>query len=295
MHKMLIEQLNTEYGMPGLQFEFGKGGLVKAAVHTSVATGEIYLHGAHVTRWQPAGHREVLWVSGSSWFEAGKPIRGGVPICFPWFGAHPTDALLPAHGTARISQWQVTATSLTAAGSVQLSFEYVTESFLVQYTVEFGPTLRMCLQVTLAASSAKVVQFEEALHSYFAVSDVQQIVIEGLESAPFIDKMDGAAVTSATGRPIRFSGETDRVYFDTDATCTLRDWASARRIVISKSGSLSTVVWNPWTAKAARMPDFGDNDWPGMVCIETANVAGNAIELEPGDSHSMHVEVAVNT
>ena len=146
----------------------------------------------------------------------------------------------------------------------------------------------------MPATAQQSQSFEEALHTYFSVRDVRQVTIEGLESADYIDKMDAARIKPAAGQPIRFAEETDRVYFDTDAVCVLRDPGHRRRITVSKSGSLSTIVWNPWTAKAARMPDFGDREWPGMVCIESANVASNAVELNPGQHHQMQLKISVD-
>jgi glucose-6-phosphate 1-epimerase len=136
-------------------------------------------------------------------------------------------------------------------------------------------------------------RFEDALHTYFSVSDVRSVSISGLEQARYIDKVDGAAEKSATGNAIVFMGETDRVYLNTVAECQLIDPDRKRTIVISKSGSQSTVVWNPWIAKSARMPDFGDHEWPEMVCIETANVGSNAIELAPNTSHTTTVVIRV--
>lgn len=295
------DQLNAKFVGPGLlpdselRFEPGQGSLTRAIIDNSVCKAEVYLQGAHVTKWRPAGQTEVLWLSEQSWFEAGKPIRGGVPICFPWFGAHQSDASLPSHGTARLIEWHVTAADVLPDGAVQIVLAAEIDAFAVRYTIAFGASLAMSLQVMLPDTAQQPQSFEAALHTYFSVSDVRQVTIEGLESAAYIDKMDAARVKPAAGQPIRFEQETDRVYFDTDAVCVLRDPGHHRRITVSKSGSLSTIVWNPWTAKAARMPDFGDGEWPEMVCIESANVASNAVKLQPGQNHQMNVTIALET
>ena len=288
-----VQSLCEQFKVPGLHFEAGQGGLTKAVVATPVASGEIYLHGAHVTLWQPAGHEPVLWMSRSSLFQPGKPIRGGVPICFPWFGPHASDPSAPAHGFARTALWELTEARTTAEGGLSLSLQTRIDSFSVRFTVEFGSVLQMTLLTEPGPGSSTGLRFEDALHTYFSVSDVRNVSITGLEQVPYIDKVDGAAEKPATGTAIEFMGETDRVYLKTDSECHLQDPGRNRTIAISKSGSQSTVVWNPWIAKSARMPDFGDHEWPEMVCIETANVGFNAVELAPKSIHSTAVVIRV--
>lgn len=288
-----VQSLGEQFKVPGLHFEAGQGGLTKAVVATPVAAGEIYLHGAHVTSWQPAGHEPVLWMSRSSLFQPGKPIRGGVPICFPWFGPHASDPSAPAHGFARTALWEVTEARTTAEGGISLALHTRIDSFSVRFTVEFGSVLQLTLTTEPVPGTSTGLRFEDALHTYFSVSDVRNISITGLEQARYIDKVDGASEKPATGSAIEFMGETDRVYLNTVAECQLVDPDRKRTIVISKSGSQSTVVWNPWVAKSARMPDFGDHEWPEMVCIETANVGHNAIELAPNSSHSTNAVIRV--
>lgn len=288
-----MQSLCEQFKVPGLHFEAGQGGLTKAVVATPVASGEIYLHGAHVTSWQPAGHEPVLWMSRSSLFQPGKPIRGGVPICFPWFGPNASDASAPAHGFARTAMWEVAEAGPTAEGGISMTLQTRIDPFAVRFTVEFGSVLRMTLATELATGVSTSHRFEDALHTYFSVSDVRNISITGLEQSRYIDKLDGAAEKPSTGVAIEFIGETDRVYFDSDSECHLHDPGRKRTIAVSKSGSHSTVVWNPWIAKSARMPDFGDHEWPEMVCIETANVGVNAVELAPKSIHSTTVVIRV--
>ena len=288
-----VQSLCKQFKVPGLHFEAGQGGLTKAVIATPVASGELYLQGAHVTSWQPAGHAPVLWMSRSSLFQPGKPIRGGVPICFPWFGPHASDPSAPAHGFARTALWEVTEARTTADGVISLSLQTRIDSFSVRFTVEFGPVLQMTLTTEPGPGSSTGLRFEDALHTYLSVSDVRNVSITGLEQVRYIDKVDGAAEKPATGAAIEFTGETDRVYFTTESECHLHDPGRNRTIAISKSGSQSTVVWNPWIAKSARMLDFGDHEWPEMVCIETANVGVNAVELAPKSIHSTTVVIQV--
>lgn len=288
-----VEDLTSRFPVAGLRFVPGPGGLVKAVVESPAACGAVYLHGAHVSEWQPSGQAPVLWMSEASQFAPGKPIRGGIPICFPWFGGHPTDSTSPAHGVARIREWELVTAELLPAGGVRLELRTSIEQYELRYRVDMGRVLDLTLEVRLAADAGGSMRFEEALHTYLAVGDILQVSIAGLESARFLDKVGSVQLRPATGEPVRFTGEVDRVYLDTTADCVLRDPVLQREVRVSKSRSLATVIWNPWIAKSARMPDFGDQEWPGMVCIETANVADHAVELLPGQSHVMTASLSV--
>lgn len=288
------EDLKERFCFRGLTFERGSGGLVRAVVSTDSVTGELYLHGAHVTAFRPHGHESVLWMSAASVFEPGKPIRGGVPICFPWFGPHPSDNTLPGHGRARLQEWTLASVWNFDDGGIGLQLQTVIDNFELSYHVHFGRRLELELRVSLPSDAASPAIFEEALHTYLAVSDIRQVRVAGLESSEFIDKVGNAASMPATGEPIEFPGETDRVYAPTSSPCVLTDPEKCRTITVAKAGSQSTVVWNPWIAKSARMPDFGDHEWPGMVCIETANVGASAVTLHAGQSHTMAAVISVS-
>lgn len=275
-------------------FHEGADGLTRLRVASALATAEITLDGAHVTHFQPAGAAPLLFLSRCSHFAPGKPIRGGVPICFPWFGPRTGHPESPAHGFARTRRW--TAESLIAAesGSVTAVFRLSSDDdtrvhwphdFIARLRVEVSQQLTMTLEVENTGGAP--LQFEEALHTYFAVSDVREVAITGLEGAAYLDKTDGLQRKKLGSEPLRIVSETDRVFPATTATCTIDDPALQRRIVVEKSGSHTTVVWNPWVAKAAAMPDFGDGEWPQMLCIETANTGDDAITLAPGAVHAM--------
>lgn len=288
-----LEALNRQFSLSGLVFQEGPGGLIQAIVHTPTCSGAVFLHGAHVTEWTPSGCKPVLWMSRESQFTSGKPIRGGIPICFPWFGPHPTDSSQPAHGTARTSEWTLTKVEQTANDGIAFEFQVQLGDFSLSYRVDFGHTLNLMMTVARSSKSLTSDSCELALHTYLAVGDINSVRISGLEKVSYIDKMDGATVKAASGEAISFVGETDRVYFDTDDQCQLIDPVLQRRILVEKCGSKSTVVWNPWIAKSQRMADFGDEEWPGMVCIESANVGPNRMALGPGESTEVAVQIAV--
>ncbi len=289
----MLPELTRHFAVPGLTFEHGKGGLSRAVVNTPASQGEVVLQGAHIASWKPAGQQPVLWLSQMSHFEKGKPIRGGVPICFPWFGPNAKDGALPAHGYARLVEWQMAETHANEDGSIAVRLETSIDPFELSFQIEFGIALKMTLRTQLSSNAISPQMFEDALHTYFAVSDIRSISIAGLEGTAYVDKVDQALLKAASGSPIRFTGETDRVYVGTRADCLLLDEGLRRVIRISKSGSSSTVVWNPWIEKSKRMADFGDDEWQKMVCIETANVGGCRIELLPGESHSTTTTISV--
>lgn len=284
----------------GVRLEPGNGGLSKIVVATPVASAEVYLHGAHVTHFQPAGQQPVLFMSAASKFEAGKAIRGGVPICFPWFGPLENHPKAPAHGFARTSPWSLANATRAADGTVTLTLELARgedpasdwpHAFRATYTVTVGSELTTAL--TVHHVSGEPFLYELALHTYLTVGDIRQVSVHGLEHTPFKDKMLAGREQPGVESPIRFAGETDRVYLDTTAPITVEDPALKRSITVAKSGSASTVVWNPWVAKAKAMADFGDDEWPGMVCVETANVGGSAVTLSAGQSHTTAAKLSV--
>ena len=287
---------------PSVSLDAGNGGLPRLTIVNPLARAEVYLHGAHVTGWQPAGHEPVIWMSGSSQWHPAKPIRGGVPICFPWFGPHATDTAAPAHGFARLLDWALVEAHDDEAGATHLALQLAPpapppaawpHAFAATYRITVGTSLSLSLEVANAGSGEFT--FEEALHTYFAVRDVRQVDISGLAGTEYLDKVGGTARRSQGPEPIRFTAETDRVYLDTQAACTIHDPGLGRAIVVDKRGSDATVVWNPWVAKARAMPDFGDDEWPGMVCVETANANVHAIMLAPGARHTMTATLAART
>lgn len=270
-------------------------------IASDLATAEIYLHGAHVTHFQPrSSPHPVLWMSKSSLFKPDKAIRGGVPICFPWFGPKPDDAKAPAHGFARVRDWTVESVERDPAGAVVATFGLKSDDatkrswnadFVARYIVMIANELS--LRFTVQNRGRERVRYEAALHSYFTVGDIRRTEVRGLESASYLDRLQPGKTFTQDHIPIRFDRETDRTYINTDAVTTIVDPVLERRIINRKFNSQSTVVWNPWIDKAKAMADFGDDEWPGMLCIETANAGPNAVELEPGQSHSMSAIISV--
>jgi glucose-6-phosphate 1-epimerase len=286
-----IDALNRRFSIPGtVEIARDDHGLGRLTISTAAAAAIVYLHGAHVTHYQHRGFPPVLFTSAESRFEPAQPIRGGVPVIFPWFGPHPTDPRLPAHGFARVREWGLRELHrVDDSVRVVLTLTDVAP-FELLYTVSIGRTLELSLEVR--NTSGAPVTFEEALHTYLAVGDVRRVRVEGLHGREYLDKVDGRKRKAQSGA-VTITGETDRVYLNTPDTVTVHDAAGNRRISVAKEGSSSTVVWNPWTEKAKKMADFGDDEWPRMLCVETANVAENAVTLAPGATHTMRAVVRV--
>jgi glucose-6-phosphate 1-epimerase len=298
-----IDELNARFGLgSALRFEDGPGGLTRAKIATDAATAEIYLQGAHVALWQPASEEHsVLFMSAKSHFVKGKSIRGGVPLVFPWFADRTGGLPGGAHGFARTLPWEVVAAERRAddvALSFKLSPNQTTrdlgfDHFVLLYEVVVGATLTLALKVENVGDSQ--LTFEEALHAYYAVSDVKQIEVSGESDTDYLDRADNAKRRHQGVGAIHFAGETDQLHLNTVAAVTISDPDRRRCVVIEKRGSKSTVVWNPWIEKASRLADLGDDEWPHMVCVEPANAAENAVTLQPGDTHTMGMTVRIET
>ena len=273
----------------------GRGGLPRLAVETHLARAEIYLQGAHVTAFAPRADAPLLFLSRASRFAPGVPIRGGVPLVFPWFGRKADDAEAPLHGPARCLSWRLEGAA-AEAGAVELTFALTKVSAarwpdgaVLRYRVEIGAALGLGLEVE--NRGAAPIRFEDALHTYLAVDDVEQIHVTGLEGAAFLDETEGFARKRAGTEPLVLRGETDRVYDDTRAPCVVWDPRAHRRVTITKTESDATVVWNPGAARARALPDLGDDEWRNFVCVESGNVGRGAVTLAPGARHRLAVRI----
>lgn len=301
MSVMEMRRQLAEFAMPGvLEFEETASGLVYASVTTHAARAAVFLQGAHLTHWEPAGAEPVLFVSPQSEFAPGKAIRGGVPIVFPWFATDSkqdrTDGKPgPSHGFARTQEWTLAFAALVGEdvsltftlGPTEISRRLGFDRFRVALQMTIGRTL--ALRMTVANEAEEPLAFEEAFHSYFAVSDVRQATLEGLEPTGFIDKTANFASRSAEERRLDFAGFTDRVYNHTAATCVIGDPGARRKIVVEKTNSATTVVFNPRKA----LPDLAETEWPKMLCVETANASESPVTLAPGETQTMSMRVTV--
>ena len=292
-------ELDRRFEIPGaVQLVEGNGGLPKVRITSGEAAGEIYLHGAHVTSWTPAGGEEALFVSSQSHWEDGRAIRGGVPICFPWFGGKPDDPKAPAHGFVRTKAWELESISQTGdAVTVALFTEsdestrkWWTGDFRLVHRATFGEELSLELVVTNTGKTP--LRFEEALHAYLRVGNIENARVRGLDSVHYIDKTDSNRRKLQQGE-IVIAAETDRVYLDTSGAIELDDPVLRRRILVTKEHSRTTVVWNPWIEKARAFPDLAADEWKEMICVETSNVSEFAVDLAPGERHVMKALIRI--
>lgn len=293
-----IQQLQRQFNVRGVQIEAGAGGLPRVVVSTPRAEAHIYLHGAHVTHFQARGGPKTLFLSAKSHFEAGKAIRGGVPVIFPWFGPKAGDKAAPMHGFARTTEWDLTDIRAGGDGSIAVALELRSSDatrawWPHQFHLRYIVTVDSFLDLTLEAhnDSVQPFSFEEALHTYLSVGDVRRVQVQGLKGREYLDKTDGMRRKTETQTEIAIVSETDRVYLNTTDRVSVADPALDRKLIVDKDGSLATVLWNPWRAKAKAMSDFGDDEWPAMLCVETANAADNIITLAPGQHNQMKVSL----
>lgn len=266
-----------------------------AEVSNRYAQASIALQGAHLFHWQPEGEQPVIWLSEDARFAAGQSIRGGIPVCWPWFGAHATEKTYPAHGFVRRLPWTVTETQVLADERILLVLQFVhTNETRRWWPYPCELSLRMTIGTTLELelitknTGNTSMTIGEALHSYFVVSDIQKMFIQGLEGHTYIDALDDSQRKQQSGS-ITIDQEVDRIYLDAPADCVINDPGLQRRIRISKQGSHSTVVWNPWIDKSARMGDMGANGYLSMVCVESTNAVDDVITIEAGAEHCLSV------
>ena len=281
------------FEIPGAIQTVSTGALSKLVVTTGFSTAEIYLHGAHVTQFQKNGEAPLIFMSAKSHFAPGKPIRGGVPICFPWFGPREGE---PAHGLARLLSWELAETSAAKDGSVVVRLRLPQELLKPEWSAlktEFVVTVAETLAMELIAtneSGGKAAAIENCLHTYLQVGDIGAVSLSGLEGAPFDDFAFGANGARRKGDParLRITQETNRVYPDNTAAVEIRDEKLKRTVRVEKFNSKSTVVWNPWTTQP--MPeDWGPAEHEQMVCVESGNVKQNRLSLAPGKAASLKV------
>jgi glucose-6-phosphate 1-epimerase len=287
---------HTAQEIPGrVLFSEGNGDLSRLEINTAWSNAEVYLHGAHITHFQEKSGPPILFLSQLSRFNVGTAIRGGIPVIFPWFGSREGEA---AHGFARTQTWDLREVAQSPTGSVCLRLT-LPDSPSAALFPKFSATYSMTIGKTLAAELTVVnlsqdqdFTYEDCLHSYFNVGDISAVSITGLKGIDYLDKTENFARKTERAEHIKITQETDRIYLDTKSVVEIHDSSLQRRIRIEKSGSTSTVVWNPWVAKAQQMPDFGNDEYLKMVCVESGNVADNRVTLPAGKSASLRIEIS---
>jgi glucose-6-phosphate 1-epimerase len=293
-----VARLEERHGQPGsIGFEVSPRGGAVARLRSAHGEATVAIKGGQVLSWMHAGV-ERLWLSPVSRLDTTRAVRGGVPVCWPWFGAHASDPTKPAHGFARIRPWEVVSSEATP-GCACLVLAYQTDQHDavlwpgragVQLKVMIAETLRLELETRNTGSEPFLLT--QALHTYFWISDVAFVRVEGLRGCAYLDNLDGLKRKVEQSERIRIDREVDRIYLGDTRRIVLADegFPTRRRVVIDSEGSASAVVWNPWADKTIRLGDMGAPDaFRTMLCVETANAGDDAITLAPGASHRVSV------
>jgi glucose-6-phosphate 1-epimerase len=299
-----LEALNRRFGIAGIaQIVAGKGGFPIVRITSPDAHAEVSLYGAQVLSWRPHGQEEVLFLSEKSHFESGKAIRGGIPVCFPWFRNRPRakadDPISPSHGFVRTREWRLDSLRADDDGSVALvcvtSSDDSTRSlwphdFLIAYRIRIASTLR--LEISVMNRGTSPLRFEEALHTYFRIGDIHQARVFGLDATTFLDNTAGNESRRQDG-PLALARPTDNAYA-AERPAEILDPVLHRRLRTEKLHSSTTIVWNPWQQGAAALSDLGDDEWQQMLCVEAGNILSSAVSLAPGEEHTMRSTLSVH-
>ena len=243
----------------------------------------------------------MLFVSDKAYYENGKAIKGGIPVCWPWFGADPNDMGRPAHGFVRNRQWEVTGSESLANGSTKVVMG-ITDSdetreiwphpFELSIEITVGDSLKVALLTHNTGD--KSISISQALHTYFYVGDISKVQVLGLDGIDYLDKVDGFAEKTQSG-PLRINGEVDRIYKGVSGELVIDDESLERKIRIAASGCSTAVVWNPWNEIAASMSDLNDDDYRKMICVETANAGPETVEVAAGGSYQLEAEYTIES
>lgn len=274
---------------PGISSTTDPGGRDALRLDGPAGSVLIAMLGAQMLSWQ-SPHGEVLFCGSKGEYPIGKPVRGGIPLVFPWFGDHPTDPKLPAHGFARNQTWRLATVNPGPRVVLELTDDAATRAlwphaFRLAFTVDL--TTKVHFALTIENRGQAPFRCEEALHTYFAVGDIHSAAVHGLEG---VACRETAAVPEGvwdTRAPLRFRAETDRVFQGTPDRLELRAPALRRTVTLTTQAARSAIVWNPWPAKTARLPGLAADDWTRFCCVESANVKEHALTLAPGASHTL--------
>jgi D-hexose-6-phosphate mutarotase len=285
---MTAAELNRRFGSSAVSFCDGPDGAPILRIANEQAEAEIALYGGQVMRFQPRGEKPVLWNGAEHEIQPDTALRGGIPVCFPWFAEHHCGAdrsVFPFHGFARLSVWDVVRAD--ASGAVLNLPPREGSPVRVQLRVQVAKTLSVAFSVE--NSGPEPFRFEAVLHPYFVISDIADISIEGLDGCAYIEKK----VRQIQHGAITFSAQVNRRYLNTTAACTVRDPAAGRSIRVEKNGSRTTMVWNPGTTGITDdAVHFGPEEYRGFVCVEAACIGDDAVTLAPGASHTLGLEIS---
>lgn len=292
---MDITQLNERFGLESqLAFIKGQNDFPLIHVNNPHASALISLYGAQVLAFQPReAEQDLLFLSSQADYQEGKAIRGGIPVCWPWFGNDPTQAKGTNHGFARSSWWELAGTQTLPNGATQIhltlndkekNLSLWPQAFNLQLQITIANTLS--LELTTHNMSQQTFTITQALHTYFRVGDIDAITVRGLENTQYLDKLDHQR-RKTQAIPVTIAQETDRIYTDVSKTLIIDDPSFKRQIHITANTTKTAVVWNPWKKATAAINDLAPDDYRNFICVEAGNVADASIAILPGQSFNL--------
>ena len=298
---MSIEQLNTDYGIAGqLKFVEGKGGFPVIEIENTLARALISVYGGQVLSFQPVTEPEdLMFLSEKAYYQSGKAIKGGIPLCWPWFGSDPENLGRSSHGFARNNFWTVLATEVTPGRETKVKLELVdtaetreiwSQAFNLTLEITVGNTLT--LELVTRNTGDKAFSITQALHTYFKVGDIDQVKVLGLANTKYLDKVDNFEEKHQQGA-VTIAEEVDRIYTDVPQELVIEDASFARRIKITSDGNKTAVVWNPWVDLCAKSADLEAEDYKRFICVETANAAKDVVEISPNSEYRLFVNYQI--
>ena len=283
---------------PAVKIEEGKGGFPVVLISNDYAEGEMYLYGAHVSRFDPKGEKPLLWMSPASPFSLGKPIRGGIPLCFPWFGAHRISKDFPLHGFARVRPFELSYTARLSDGRTRIAMVQRADDasrlfWPYDYKLEVTATFAKALEVsmTVTNTSREPFSYEDCAHTYFAVADAPAVKVVGLEGVGYRDRLDGDKLGVQRG-DLTVGGGITKIYTSSPGKVKIDDPAGGRVIIAEQEGMMNTVVWNPGKETAAVNPEIAGLE-KEFLCVEAANCVNSPVVLLPGCSHTSTVRYSL--
>lgn len=285
-------------GTPELTVTEPEPGFPVIDVQTPVSAATIALHGAQVLTWAPTEHPPVLYVSPKAKMTPGTPLRGGIPICWPWFGDHPEDPSLPSHGLARTRFWELVSGELEGKVAT-LVFKLVPDDetkklfphdFELTATIRIADKLRVKLKMT--NTGEEIYKVSCALHTYLSLGDIERIQLEGVKGSHYVDKLSDSDEPQYQEKNLQIKEEVDRIY-QSMSSVLIRDLDRYRSVFVDKAGSRSTVIWNPWKEKSKTIADLPDKGYKEFVCVECANAGTDKPTLRPNGSHTLETVIGL--
>ena len=285
-------------GTPELTVSEPVPGFPVIDVQSPVSAATVALHGAQVLSWAPTDHPPVLYLSPKARMEPGTPVRGGIPICWPWFGEHPEDPEKPSHGFARTRFWELVSGTLEGKMAI-LVFRLVPDEetkalfphdFELTATIKVADKLRVKLQ--MKNTSEEIYKVSCALHTYLSLGDIERIQLEGVKGSHYLDRVSGEKEAIYQEKNLQIKGEVDRIY-QSMSSVLIRDLDRYRSVFVDKAGSRSTVIWNPWKEKSKTIADLPDKGYKEFVCVECANAGTDKPTLRPNGSHTLETVIGL--